>query len=58
MRKIIQICVDGETDEQSGTLFALCDDGTVWQKVNRKEYHWEQVESIPVGVSQPASGAV
>lgn len=51
-RKIIQISVSESASEDlipTGTLIALCDDGTLWMKINpwEKENNWEQIDSIP-----------
>lgn len=54
MRKVIQIMtgmfthIDEEQDydEQKYTLFALCDDGTIWQYVNEGE--WDEIDTSKI----------
>ena len=42
MRKVVQITTDG----WDATLYALCNDGTIWVYGNGIA-DWEQVKSIP-----------
>ncbi|MFZ7164630.1 hypothetical protein ACLSYV_03775 [Avibacterium avium] len=50
MRKIIQICSDSyhnsETGASAENLFALCDDGSVWRRIELFT-GWERLEPIP-----------
>lgn len=50
-RRVVQICAIPETDGNYCTVYALCDDGTIWAKVPRPDNgaEWMQV----VGVPQP-----
>lgn len=41
-RKVIQICGAG------GGLFALCDDGTIW---NFQQFTWAQIKALPEEVA-------
>jgi hypothetical protein len=43
-RKVIQICVIPTTGESMETLYALCDDGTIWF-IGGSE--WIEVPEIP-----------
>ena len=61
MRKIIQIAVsesmaydkDWDDLQLSETIFALCNDGTLWRRwlntvgTNRKEPKWIKIENVP-----------
>lgn len=54
MRKIIQIVGMPETENDCGSLHALCDDGTVWQLVFDPKIkgsddvrEWMQLKPIP-----------
>jgi hypothetical protein len=50
-RKIVQICGDSipgsEKHCQWFSLFALCDDGTLWEYGGVTSFHWKQLPSIP-----------
>jgi hypothetical protein len=50
-RKIIQIAVSSEEECTYGALFALCDDGTLWQTKNAGNGPWHQVPPVPVAVA-------
>lgn len=48
-RKIIQIaatCLSTSTRSKK-VLYALCDDGTVWQRDDNQGSNWVQIEEIP-----------
>lgn len=61
MRKIIQIAVsesvaydkDWDDLQLSETIFALCNDGTLWRRwlntvgTNRNEPKWVKIENVP-----------
>jgi hypothetical protein len=44
-RKVIQIMLDGD-----GNMYALCDDGTIWERIYRtlEEYFWSRIQGPPV----------
>ena len=44
-RKITQICSRGQSDDIGSGLFALCDDGTVWQH-NFDQSYWYEMTPI------------
>lgn len=44
-RKIVQIAAHGEGERTFSTLFALCDDGSVWSKVLHDA--WFEIPAIP-----------
>jgi len=44
-RKVIQICSTPETFESQFTIFALCDDGAIFQSISGGE--WQEIQSIP-----------
>lgn len=44
MRKIIQITTDSD-----GYLYALCNDGSVWNYSSRDEDGWQDIPPIPQG---------
>lgn len=52
LRKVIQIAGSSETVDRFASLFALCDDGTIWRMVvhhadyNTEDY-WAQMKEIP-----------
>jgi hypothetical protein len=59
MRKVIQVAA--VTPQQSpDVLYALCDDGTVWEReMCRESSGWRQIEPVPQqpkGVTIWASG--
>lgn len=47
MRKIIQIAIDPSTDEYTGSVYALCDDGTVWSRQDITNKQWYKLPPIP-----------
>lgn len=62
MRKIIQITACampcGENDERRNSayesLYALCDDGTVWcRSASDGPQGWSQIENVPQEKSKP-----
>lgn len=54
-RKIIQIVVDQETEENYEVLFALCNDGTLWERVGSDENDsiWTLLKNVPQGNVSP-----
>ncbi len=44
-RKVIQICSTPETFESQFTLFALCDDGAIFQSISGGE--WQGIPNVP-----------
>jgi hypothetical protein len=49
-RKAIQICPGPDNETHEGVkLFALCDDGTIWQltSIDDVSFEWLQIETIP-----------
>ena len=47
MRKPIQIAVTAETESAFGSIFALCDDGSIWYKDDSFSTKWVKVDDIP-----------
>lgn len=48
MCKIIQIAAVPDTKDSAGALYALCDDGTVWIRIDSFEPpKWVRIEPIP-----------
>jgi len=47
MRKIIQVFATPATDRTKGTLFALCDDGSLWTRIIYQHDKWHRVDDIP-----------
>ena len=51
-RKIIQIAVDSSSSEDPaddiGSLYALCDDGTIWTKTSFGNKEWKQIDTTTV----------
>ena len=45
-RKVIQI-VNSAVPEESGFLYALCDDGTMWYCACVSLPHWTQITDVP-----------
>jgi hypothetical protein len=47
-RKVIQIAVERASEYNHTTLFALCEDGTVWMhEFDRQEdWHWTRIKGI------------
>lgn len=58
MRKIIQITAIPQSEDWSPTLFALCDDGSLWYMLKpsssdgRDEWDWKPVPRIPDHVNR------
>lgn len=51
-RRIIQISAASETEDRYQSVFALCNDGTVWRVVNRpspEDCYWASFPPIPQG---------
>jgi hypothetical protein len=48
-RKVIQIAVERASEYNHTTLFALCEDGTMWlHEFDRQEdWHWTRIKGIP-----------
>lgn len=48
-RRVTQICAIPETEGSYCTVYALCDDGTIWAKVARLDNgaEWGQVTGVP-----------
>jgi hypothetical protein len=56
-RKIVQIATatEGNSHEMDATLYALCDDGSLWVRAMGR---WSEVDGIPDAVeASPPSGA-
>jgi hypothetical protein len=55
-RKIIQVCGDSipgsEQNAQCFTLYALCDDGTVWEYGGATSFNWNRLPMIPQDESE------
>lgn len=48
-RKIIQICAtEDATDDPIPSLYALCDDGSVWRIVLFDDKEWERVDTSKI----------
>lgn len=47
MRKIISFFVIRSNKDDSGIIYALCDDGTLWWKLESATSEWSQENSIP-----------
>jgi hypothetical protein len=47
MRKIVQISVMPESFFIKGEIYALCDDGTLWSRVDRNNAEWVQKSTPP-----------
>lgn len=48
MRKVIQIAVTQDTEDQYGQLFALADDGSIWiLDLDGKDTQWGRVPNLP-----------
>lgn len=48
MRKIIQICSNYNSELDFGeSLFALCDDGSVWWNAGGIDHEWKRLSDIP-----------
>jgi hypothetical protein len=54
-RKIVQIATatEGSSHEMYSTLFALCDDGSLWLRAMGR---WTEVDGIPGAVEAPPPG--
>lgn len=54
--KVIQITVLPESEDKYATLFALCEDGSIWAKTLHAGYDWEcqydPMEKEAINVSQ------
>jgi hypothetical protein len=46
-RKIIQIAVDTSSETYSGSVFALCNDGSLWSRQDIYGKPWERHPDIP-----------
>jgi hypothetical protein len=46
-RKIIQIAVDASSETYSGSVFALCNDGSLWSRQDLPGKSWERQPDIP-----------
>jgi len=47
-RKIIQITSLPESEQFFGTIYALCDDGTVWARtISGGKKEWKQIDLPP-----------
>jgi hypothetical protein len=51
-RKIIQIAVDASSETYSGSVFALCSDGSLWSRQDLTGKSWERQPDIPQGPTQ------
>jgi hypothetical protein len=51
-RKIIQIAVDATSETYSGSVFALCSDGSLWSRQDLTGKSWERQPDIPQGPTQ------
>lgn len=47
MRRIIQIAVGADSPTKHETLYALCDDWTVWSKNIATGETWKRIEDVP-----------
>lgn len=45
-RKAVQLAAVTQSGATYPDLFALCDDGTIWQMLNHESY-WQQLPDIP-----------
>lgn len=49
-RKIIQVVVDTDSQDAAGFLIALCDDGTLWGRIQfGGDYEWKEIPTYPDG---------
>ncbi len=50
-RKIIQIVATPDSTDYYAQLYALCDDGTVWntsiKELPDEEINWKQIKNVP-----------
>ena len=47
-RKIIQIAIDPAPDcGSSSILYALCNDGTVWSRIDIPSKKWSRMDEVP-----------
>lgn len=47
-RRIIQIAIDPSPDSGStSVVYALCNDGTVWSRVDIPGKQWSQMDDVP-----------
>jgi DNA repair exonuclease SbcCD ATPase subunit len=51
-RKIIQIGVDAGDEENCSIIYALCNDGSVWGRLDSPEQSWARQPDIPQGPTQ------
>ena len=57
MRKVIQIAIEQNTENDYGALYALCDDGSLWQKVFKAGADWDEIQPpSPFGDSKFVTG--
>ena len=40
--KIVQLAIDPSTDEATGIIYALCEDGSVWWKLTHVDSPWSK----------------
>lgn len=53
MRKIIQICSNANDELETGeSLFALCNDGSVWWNSSEPGWEWQRLPDIPQDESE------
>ena len=50
MRKVIQIVVETDTEYAQGGFFALCSDGTIWDRTVKSDQVTENGETRTVNV--------
>jgi hypothetical protein len=54
-RKVIQIAVEGISEGSWATLFALCDDGSLWMYEfagkAKENWEWVRIEGVPASGS-------
>ena len=47
-RKIIQIAIDSNpTPSAAPTVYALCNDGTVWSRIDIPSKKWSRMADVP-----------
>jgi tRNA G37 N-methylase Trm5 len=48
-RKVTQIALERASEYNYTTLFALCEDGTMWMHefVREEDWHWKRIKGIP-----------
>ena len=59
-RKVIQIEVERASEYNHTTLFALCEDGTLWMHefAREEDWHWKRIKGIPERVGTGAGRAL